>query len=116
MASGIAGGLGAAAIYDAEKRPITAGGFVESGPIVFQDISKASGIGSFHHTMGSIEKRFIVETNGSGLALIDYDNDGWLDIFLLNGSTFDALDGKTEPPHSALFHNNHDGTFTDVAS
>jgi hypothetical protein len=51
-----------------------------------------------------------------GRCLIDYDNDGWLDIYLVNGSTFDALDGKEEPPHAALFHNNHDGTFTDVAA
>jgi enediyne biosynthesis protein E4 len=47
--------------------------------------------------------------------LLDYDKDGWLDIFLVNGSTFDAMDGKAEPPHAALFHNNHDGTFTNVA-
>ena len=45
---------------------------------------------------------------------IDYDNDGWLDIYIVNGSTYDALTGKTTPPHAALFHNNHDGTFTDV--
>jgi len=45
---------------------------------------------------------------------LDYDNDGWLDIYLVNGSTYDALAGKTTPPHAALFHNNHDGTFTDV--
>ncbi len=45
-----------------------------------------------------------------------YDNDGWLDIYLVNGSTFNALDGKEKPPHAALFHNNHDGTFTDVAA
>ena len=61
-------------------------------------------------------KKFIVETNGSGVCLIDYDNDGWLDIYLVNGSTFNALDGKEEPPHAALFHNNHDGTFTDVSA
>jgi hypothetical protein len=66
--------------------------------------------------MGVLEKDFIVETNGSGVGLIDYDNDGWLDIYLVNGSTFAALDGKEEPPHAALFHNNHDGTFTDVAA
>jgi hypothetical protein len=48
--------------------------------------------------------------------LLDYDNDGWLDIYLVNGSTYDALDGKAESPHAALFHNNHDGTFTDVAA
>ena len=52
--------------------------------------------------MGVPEKNFIVETNGSGVALLDYDNDGWLDIYLVNGSTFDALDGKEEPPHAAL--------------
>jgi len=63
---------------------------------------------------GGPEKTFILESNGSGVGLIDYDNDGWLDIYLVNGSTFNALDGKETPPHAALFHNNHDGTFTDV--
>ena len=48
--------------------------------------------------------------------MIDYDNDGWLDIYLVNGSTFDAISGKTASPHAALFHNNHDGTFTDVTA
>jgi hypothetical protein len=104
-----------AAVHDAENRPITAGGFVDSGPIVFEDISKKSGLTAWHHTMGTPEKQFIIETNGSGVGLIDYDNDGWLDIYLVNGSTYDALDGKAEPPHAALFHNNHDGTFTNVA-
>jgi hypothetical protein len=66
--------------------------------------------------MGTPEKKYIIETNGSGVGLIDYDNDGWLDIYIVNGSTFDALDGKETPPHAALFHNNHDGTFTDVAA
>ena len=66
--------------------------------------------------MGTPRKKYIIETNGSGVGLIDYDNDGWLDIYVVNGSTFDALDGKETPPHAALFHNNHDGTFTDVAA
>jgi len=114
--SGIAGGLGAAPVYDEQKRPITAGGFVDSGPVVFQDITKSAGLSGWVHKMGVLEKDFIVETNGSGVGLIDYDNDGWLDIYLVNGSTFAALDGKEEPPHAALFHNNHDGTFTDVAA
>jgi hypothetical protein len=104
-----------AAVHDAENRPITAGGFVDSGPIVFEDISKKSGLTAWHHTMGTQDKQFIIETNGSGVGLIDYDNDGWLDIYLVNGSTYDALDGKAEAPHAALFHNNHDGTFTNVA-
>ncbi len=114
--SGIAGGIGAAPVYDEQKRPITAGGFVDSGPVIFQDITKAAGLSGWTHKMGVPEKNFIIETNGSGVGLIDYDNDGWLDIYLVNGSTFDALDGKEEPPHAALFHNNRDGTFTDVAA
>ena len=113
---GIASGVAAAPVYDEQRRPITAGGFVDKGPVLFEDITKASGLSSWRHKMGVPEKKFIVETNGSGAGLIDYDNDGWLDIYLVNGSTFNALDGKEEPPHAALFHNNHDGTFTDVAA
>jgi hypothetical protein len=100
--------------YDAEGRAITAGGFVESGPVVFQDVTKSAGLSGWRHVMGGPEKTFILESNGSGVGLIDYDNDGWLDIYFVNGSTFKALDGKETPPHAALFHNNHDGTFTDV--
>ena len=104
-----------APILDSEKRPITAGGFVKNGPIIFQDISRQAGLSVWHHTMGTAQKPYILETIGSGVALLDYDNDGWLDIYLVNGSTQDALDGKSTPPHAALFHNNHDGTFTNVA-
>jgi hypothetical protein len=113
---GIAGGMGAAPVYDELKRPITAGGFVDHGPVVFEDITKKAGLSGWTHKMGVPRKDFIVETNGSGVALLDYDNDGWLDIYLVNGSTFNALDGKEESPHAALFHNNHDGTFTDVTA
>ena len=105
-----------APVLDEEKRPITAGGFVNSGPIIFEDVAKEAGLTSWHHEMGPTEKKFILETVGSGVALLDYDNDGWLDIYLVNGSTYDAMSGKTTPPHAALFHNNHDGTFTDVAA
>ena len=113
--SGIAGGIGAAPVYDEQKRPITAGGFVDSGPVIFQDITKEAGLAGWVHKMGVPEKDFIVETNGSGVCLVDYDNDGWLDIYLVNGATFNSLDGKEESPHAALFRNNHDGTFTDVS-
>ena len=104
-----------AAVLDSEKRPITAGGFVDSGPVIFQDISEKAGLTRWRHVMGTPEDTFIIETVGSGVALLDYDNDGWLDIYLVSGSTYDAVSGKTSPPHAALFHNNHDGTFTDVA-
>ena len=112
---GVSTGGAHAAVLDGEKRPITAGGFVDSGPIVFQDVSEKAGLTRWRHVMGTPETKFILETVGSGVALLDYDNDGWLDIYLVNGSTYDALSGKTSPPHAALFHNNHDGTFTDVA-
>ena len=105
-----------APVYDSTHRPITAGGFVSTGPVVFRDVTQAAGLSSWRHVMGTPQKKFILETNGSGVGLIDYDNDGWLDIYLVNGSTYDALDGKESPPHAALFHNNHDGTFTDVAA
>ena len=98
-----------------ERHPVTASGFVDSGPVIFEDVTKAAGLSNWTHTMGATDKKLIIDTNGSGVGLIDYDNDGWLDIYLVNGSTFAALDGKEPPPHAALFHNNHDGTFTDVA-
>src|SRR5690348_1634985 len=103
-----------APVKDAQRRPITAGGYVDGAPIVYINIAEKAGLSSFHHKMGTPEKQFIIETPGSGVALLDYDNDGWLDIFLVNGSTYDALKGKEKPPRAALFHNNHDGTFTDV--
>jgi hypothetical protein len=103
-----------APVLDSEKRPITAGGFVKNGPVIFKDIAEKAGLTTWRHTMGTPAKNYILETTGSGVALLDYDNDGWLDIYMVNGSTFDALSGKAEPPHAALFHNNHDGTFTDV--
>src|SRR6202050_3770560 len=104
-----------APILDSEKRPITAGGFVKTGPVIFKDIAEKAGLTTWRHTMGTPAKNYILETTGSGVALLDYDNDGWLDIYMVNGSTFDALSGKAEAPHAALFHNNHDGTFTNVA-
>ncbi len=102
--------------FDSRNRPITAGGFVKSGPIIFQDVAAAAGLTKWHHRSGTPEKRIILEAKGPGVCLLDYDNDGWLDIYLVNGSTYDALNGKAEPPHSALFHNNHDGTFTEVTA
>ena len=101
---------------DSQHRVITAGGFVKTGPIIFEDISEKAGLTKWTHIMGTPAKDYIIETKGSGVGLIDYDNDGWLDIYIVNGSTVDALSGKETPPHAALFHNNHDGTFTDVAA
>jgi hypothetical protein len=101
---------------DDKHRVITAGGFVKTGPIVFEDVSEKAGLNKWTYKMGTPSKDYIIETKGSGVGLIDYDNDGWLDIYIVNGSTVDALSGKETPPQAALFHNNHDGTFTDVAA
>jgi enediyne biosynthesis protein E4 len=113
--SGMSTGVPRPAIKDAQSRPITAGGFVDGAPVVFSDISHAAGLDRFHHKSGTPEKTTILETPGSGVALLDYDKDGWLDIYLVNGSTFPALAGKEVPPKAMLLHNNHDGTFTDVS-
>ena len=103
-------------VLDAKHRPITAGGFVDKGPVVFQNIEKQAGLTSWRHVEGTPEKQYIPETLGSGVALIDYDNDGWLDIYLVNSLTYDGFAGKAPPTHAALFRNNHDGTFTDVTA
>jgi len=73
-----------APVLDSEKRPITAGGFVKTGPIVFQDISEKAGLTVWKHKMGTPEKPYILETIGSGVCLLDYDHDGWLDIYFVN--------------------------------
>ncbi len=112
--SGEAMGPAHAAVKDAQHRPITAGGFVDGAPIVFRDITTEAGIDKFHHRSGTPEKTTIIESLGSGVALLDFDNDGWLDIYLLNGSTVPALRGQETPPRAMLLHNNHDGTFADV--
>jgi hypothetical protein len=105
-----------APIHDRDNRPITAGGFVSSGPVVFRDVSRESGLTAWRHSIGTPAMKYIVDSLGGGVALLDYNNDGWLDIYLVNGMTHDAMNGKAEPPHAALFRNNHDGTFTNVAA
>jgi enediyne biosynthesis protein E4 len=113
-ASGMATGGIHPPVKDSHSRSITAGGFVDDAPIVFVDVTRKSGLDKFHHRSGSPEKTTIIDAPGSGVALLDYDNDGWLDIYLLNGSTVAATKGLEPPPRAMLFHNNHDGTFTDV--
>jgi hypothetical protein len=81
-------------------------------PVQFTDITERAGI-TFRHT-SSPEKKYIVESMSGGVALIDYDNDGYPDIYLVNSLTADLVKekGKTR---SALYHNNGDNTFTDVS-
>jgi len=112
--SGMATGTAQSGQFDEQHRPITAGGYVKSGPVVFQNVAAQAGLTTWRNVTGTPEKRLIIEAKGSGVCLLDYDRDGWLDIYLVNGATLDALAGKAPMPHSALFRNNHDGTFTDV--
>jgi hypothetical protein len=100
----------------AQNRPKSSPGHKAAAPgsISFADVTRASGI-DFHLTCGGKEKRYIMESMCGGVAVFDYDNDGWMDIFFVNGSTLeDARDGKCHP--GKLYRNNHVGTFTDVSA
>src|ERR1700720_2727742 len=79
--------------------------------VTFRDVTQQSGI-HFTHNNGAFGKKFLPETLGPGVAFIDYDNDGWPDIFLVNGMDWPGHAQKHTTPK--LYHNNHDGTFTDV--
>jgi hypothetical protein len=83
------------------------------GSSEFADVASKAGI-SFVPTNGAPSKRFIIEAKGGGgIAWIDYDNDGFPDLFLVNGSTFEHWRRGDSPP-SRLYHNDGDGTFTEV--
>ncbi len=75
------------------------------------DIAEQAGLRAPVIYGGVERKTYILETVGCGAAFIDYDNDGWLDIFLLSGT---RLDGDPEGATNRLYKNNRDGTFTDV--
>jgi hypothetical protein len=79
--------------------------------IHFRDIAAQAGI-HFVHNNGAFGKKYLPETMGPGCAFIDYDNDGWPDILLLNGENWPGQSGASSAQE--LYHNNHDGTFTDV--
>ncbi len=84
--------------------------------VAYEDITSASGVGGFRYRAGEPLKPFLPETTGSGVALIDFDNDGWPDIYFVNSLTHSARRGLEKPSPSALFRNNHDGTFTNVTA
>jgi hypothetical protein len=106
-----------APVLDSEHRPSPPAASSRTGPVIFQGHLRAGRPQHLDSTKWARpQKPYILETIGSGVCLLDYDHDGWLDIFLVNGSTYEAYDGKADPPHAALFHNNHDGTFTNVAT
>ena len=98
---------GSALAFGPTTRPAPSG-------VQFVDVTLVAGI-DFHLTCGGSEKRYILESMCGGVAFLDYDNDGWLDILLVNGSTLEDMRRGTSPT-SKLYHNNRDGTFTDVTA
>jgi hypothetical protein len=83
---------------------------------VFSDVTDTAGLAQAQIVCGESEKkRFLLEMTGCGLAFFDYDQDGWIDLFLVNGTRF-QLDPSQAPPGNYLFHNNRDGTFTEVTA
>jgi len=82
-----------------------------SGAIEFTDVSAQAGI-HFKHNSGAFGKKYLPETIGAGCAFIDYDNDGWQDILLVNSMNWPEQKGAKS--FLALYHNNKDGTFTNV--
>jgi hypothetical protein len=82
-----------------------------TSPVTFRDITQNAGI-HFVHNNAAFGKKYLPETMGPGVAFIDYDNDGWQDIFVVNGTDWPGRPSKHSTPK--LYHNNHDGTFTDV--
>ena len=83
----------------------------EISTVQLRDVTQKAGL-RFVHNSGAFGKKFLPETMGPGVAFIDYDNDGWPDIFLVNGMDWPGHAKKHTTPK--LYHNNHDGTFTDV--
>jgi hypothetical protein len=106
--------LSAIANCRGQKAPYPATG-EHGGPAWFVDVAGKAGIAVRNVNGGDATKQYIIEATGSGVAIIDYDRDGWPDIFLVNGRKLAATtSGKEADPTSHLFHNNRDGTFTDV--
>ena len=81
----------------------------------FVDIADKAGLTAMTVFGGVDTKKYIIETTGTGVAIFDYDNDGWPDIFIVNGTMMEGLPNGPAPTNH-LYHNNHDGTFTDVTA
>ena len=81
--------------------------------VTFMNVARESGLHAKTFFGGEHKNKFLLETTGCGVAFYDYDNDGWLDIFLVNGTRLEGFPAGEEPTNH-LFKNNRDGTFTDV--
>ena len=83
--------------------------------VTFVDVARESGLTAKTIYGGEHKNKYLLETTGCGVAFYDYDNDGWLDIFLVNGTRLEGFPAGQEPTNH-LFKNNRDGTFTDVTA
>jgi hypothetical protein len=83
-------------------------------PVQFVNIAREAGLRARTIFGGEKRNRYLLETTGCGVAFFDYDHDGWVDLFFVNGTRFEAKYGAGEEPTSRLYKNNRDGTFTDV--
>ena len=85
-------------------------------PLDVQFINVAREAGLRHKTIFGQERKnkYLLETTGCGVAFVDYDNDGWLDLFFVNGTRFEADWKGAQAPTNRLYKNNRDGTFRDV--
>jgi len=86
----------------------------EPSVVTFVDVAREAGLNSPNVWGGISKKKYIVEAKGSGVAFFDYDNDGWIDIYLSNGVRFEETYTPDNAPIQHLYHNNGNGTFTDV--
>jgi hypothetical protein len=81
----------------------------------FEEVLPSSSGITWKHTAGHSAEKYLPETTGPGCAFVDYDNDGWMDIYLVNSGQCDFFD-PSPPLRNALYRNNRDGTFTDVTA
>ena len=84
-----------------------------SPSLTFEDVAAAAGL-DFRHFSGSPEKQYILESMSGGVAWIDFDRDGWMDLYLVNGGHWEELVQGKRTVSNALYRNNGDGTFTNV--
>jgi hypothetical protein len=85
-------------------------------PVVFQDVTAQTALANFKHRSGSAAKDYILEAPSGGVAVLDYDGDGLADVYLINGSTIAAMQGKEKPPRAALYRNLGNWKFEDVTA